>query len=299
MPIGPCLPPHLQKIKDEEALIEHSEEILIEEEETAVSGPVLPAYLHHKDIPPIESESDDDFGPVLPPAPTKGPSMPPVDYQEGYEDEDDEIVGPAIPSSMVGPMPPSRGSQISEEDQIQLQFQNRSEKMKRKLAGLDDDKPLQREEWMLELPSIRTGNAIVGASTFRKHEIAASTMGRSEWTKTPGQNGPSKKEIAEDDRKRIAAFAEYQKNLKMDKELQKVKSQSKRSGESMLSTHMKKQKKLEREERKKAGGKKERVAFNRETDMQGNILSDAQKKAMLKKTMGLGGRFSAGAGKFL
>jgi hypothetical protein len=33
--------------------------------------------------------------------------------------------------------------------------------------------------------------------------------------------------------------------------------------------------------------------------MQSTILSDAQKKQMMKKTMGLGGRFNAAGGKFL
>ena len=63
----------------------------------------------------------------------------------------------------------------------------------------------------------------------------------------------------------------------------------------MLETHMKKMEK----EKTKAGpsGPKERVAFDHKRDMQGSIIDDAKRKAMLKSNMGLGNKFAPG--KFL
>ena len=66
-----------------------------------------------------------------------------------------------------------------------------------------------------------------------------------------------------------------------------------RNQESLLSTHMKK---MESEE-KKSTGPKERVAFDHKRDMQGSIIDDAKRKAMLKSNMGLNNKFAAG--KFL
>ena len=58
---------------------------------------------------------------------------------------------------------------------------------------------------------------------------------------------------------------------------------------------MKKQEAL----KSKDTGPKERVAFDHKRDMQGSIIDDAKRKAMLKKTMGLENKFSSGNSKFL
>ena len=56
----------------------------------------------------------------------------------------------------VGPMPPTQNDE-DEEDRIMSEFERREERMKQKLSGNDPDaKPIEREEWMTELPSIRT-----------------------------------------------------------------------------------------------------------------------------------------------
>lgn len=321
--IGPALPPHLLKSAQESSSESSSEQNigptlpphLQESAQEADIGPALPPHLRksaHESgsssgqdfgpaIPPQSlekkwdsEEEEEDFGCPLPPPPVKGPTMPPADYAQD-EDEEDYTVGPAIPAFLLSG---SGAQEHLEEAEIEARFQKNTEKMKKKILH-GDEKKLEREEWMLELPSVRTGNAIVGGTTFRKNAIAANNFGRSEWTKTPGQKGPSKKEQKEEDRKRIQAFAEYEKNQRMAKELEKAKEATKRPNESLFASHQKKLKKKEKEERKKAGHKKERVAFNRETDMQSTILSDAQKKQMMKKTMGLGGRFNAAGGKFL
>ncbi|CBY35450.1 unnamed protein product [Oikopleura dioica] len=289
--IGPALPPHLKINPDK--ISENLQNFAKESVSSSrhAFGPAMPPQSSHKAWDSEEEESD--FGCPLPPPPVKGAARPPADFVP--DEDEDYSVGPAIPAFLLSG---SANQEHLEEAEIEARFQKNTEKMKKKILH-GDDKKLEREEWMLELPSVRTGNAIVGGTTFRKNAIAANNFGRSEWTKTPGQKGPSKKEQAEEDRKRIQAFAEYEKNQRMAKELEKAKEATKRPNESLFASHQKKLKKKEKEERKKAGNKKERVAFNRETDMQSTILSDAQKKQMMKKTMGLGGRFNAAGGKFL
>lgn len=66
-----------------------------------------------------------------------------------------------------------------------------------------------------------------------------------------------------------------------------------------MNTHQKKMRKKEKEERNLPGYKKERVAFDKEKDMQGSIIDDAKRKQLLKKQMGLDNRFGAGNSKFL
>lgn len=285
--VGPSLPPHLQ----------HSLPSDGQSDSEPVQLPVRP--------PAGQSDSDDDFGPSLPPSlgpAVKGPTMPsrgqpfPASYnvQDISDSDDDE--------PMVGPMPPGYQSQEQSEEHILAEFNRREERMKLKLSGVDVDgeRKLEREEWMTELPSLRanmiSGNQIVGATTFRKNGVVAAEAGRSEWTKTPnqGQNLNSRERKIED-QKRIDYMADHAKNQRQEKILAKQK----RDSESLMNTHQKKMRKKEKEERNLPGYKKERVAFDKEKDMQGSIIDDAKRKQLLKKQMGLDNRFGAGNSKFL
>ena len=84
------------------------------------------------------------------------PSLPLSAYANYSDDESDsEPGGPAV-GPTVGPMPPAFNDE-DEEDRIMSEFERREERMKQKLSGNDPDaKPVEREEWMTELPSIRT-----------------------------------------------------------------------------------------------------------------------------------------------
>merc|ERR1712147_49348 len=147
----------------------------------------------------------------------------------------------------------------------------------------------ERESWMTELPALRTGVKFQNQTTFRKHGSAAVECGRSEWTKTPNADGTKKTSLVEkkkEDKQKVLNLAEWERNQKQMQKMQSLK----KSQESLLSTH---QKKLEAEE-KNATAPKGRVAFDRERDMQGSIMDDAKRKAMLKKQAGLGNRFATG-----
>ena len=67
------------------------------------------------------------------------------------------------------------------------------------------------------------GNAIVGATTFRKNAVAAADAGRSEWTRTPNTGKISKKEQKMEENRKIQYMAEYEKNRKQAEILNKEK----------------------------------------------------------------------------
>jgi len=217
--IGPAMPPSFKKSDYDDDDI----------------GPALPPTVRPS-MPPVSStqendESDDDFGPSLPPSAgpaRKGPTMPtlPMSAYATYNenDSDSEETAPMV-GPTVGPMPPTQNDE-DEEDRIMSEFERREERMKQKLSGNDPDaKPIEREEWMTELPSIRTGNAIVGATTFRKNAVAAADAGRSEWTRTPNTGKISKKEQKMEENRKIQYMAEYEKNRKQAEILNKEKKE--------------------------------------------------------------------------
>jgi len=294
--IGPTLPPHLRKRPTEDT-----------------TEPVGPKRPKNDEQIELNSSSDEDFGPALPGPAQKGPTLPaefrqmlaeqnplyaenadlekysrPIEEvmaeQKPVEEDDEPVVGPVMPVL------------LSPEEQAELDREaiiKRSEAMKKKIEG-GDQKKLERESWMTELPALRTGVKFQNQTTFRKHGSAAVECGRSEWTKTPNASGKSTTSLAErkkEDKQKVMNLAEWERN---QKQMAKMKSLQKNQ-ESLLSSH---QKKMEAEEEKDTGPKM-RVAFDREKDMQGSIMDDAKRKAMLKKTMGLGNRFATGASKFL
>jgi len=157
--IGPALPKRSSPVQKRKT----SSDDKIKNKKIRVEGPTIP----------IDSDSDDDFGPSLPGPAIKGPSLPPQFremlakqnplYQENAdlekysrpisqimaeanakEYEDEPAVGPSLP---VGDI---------DYDAIERQnIINRADKMKAKLEG-KGEKELKRESWMTELPDFRT-----------------------------------------------------------------------------------------------------------------------------------------------
>lgn len=280
---GPSLPPSLRLAAGPPAGNPDSSD-------DDMAGPALPPGMRAGGA----GDSDEDFGPTVQTGVIKGPTMPPANMQYSESSESEE--------EMVGPMPPS---QMTEEEQTRFvldEFQRREERMKLKLSGVDVDgeHKLEREEWMTELPNLRQGNQVIGATTFRKNGVAAAEAGRSEWTKTPnaGKANMNTRERKVDEQKAIDYIASMEKNKKEEKALRALK----RNNESLMATHSKKMDKKEKEAKNLPGYKKERVAFDKIKDMQGSIIDDAKRKALLRKTAGLGGdngRFASGHSKFL
>lgn len=148
--IGPSLPAHLRKSVETTPVAASS----IENEDVSDIGPALPPHLRSGNQ---ESDDEEEFGCPLPPPPVKGPSRPPADYTEA--DDDDYVVGPAIPAFLAGGGNSSTQAEL-EEAEIEARFQKNSEKMKKKITT-GDEKKLEREEWMLELPSVRVSDSTI------------------------------------------------------------------------------------------------------------------------------------------
>merc|ERR1711935_141471 len=313
MPIGPPLPPHLRP-----STVRSQDADSDSDDNGDDIGPTLPPQLRKRAQPeekdeevapkkqkPIEiddSDSDGDFGPALPCPAQQGPSLPPefrkmlAEQNPLYkEDVDLEKYSRPIEEVMADTMDtqdndePTVGPMIP----VILSPEEQAEAMKKKIEG-GDEKKLERESWMTELPALRTAVKFQNQTTFRKHASAAVECGRSEWTKTPNADGTAQMSAVEkrkEEKQKVLNLAEWERN---DKQMQKMQS-LKRSKESLLTSH---QKKMEAEE-VDDGAPKGRVAFDRERDMQGSMMDDAKRKAMLKKQAGLGNRFATGQSKFL
>merc|ERR1719369_1325889 len=87
---------------------------------------------------------------------------------------------------------------------------------------------------------------------------------------------------------------------KETKKMEKITEEinKKRGTESLMDMHTKKLNKKAKKE-KKDGVKQERRAFDRDIDLQANKFDEAQRKAMIKKSAGLGDRYTSGGQKFL
>jgi len=241
-----------------------------------IIGPMRPPGLNPR---PPKDEEEDVYGPPLPPSFYKPKTSP------KHVSDDDE--------PLIGPLPPSAEDQISPSQEIIKQIEKRSKQMKDKLNGLNAPKKLEREEWMLELPSATQAFGL-GPRKFRKN---AKELGdRSVWTDTPGDKERKAKLKSVE---KPAAFKPYESR---DKEIEEnMKEYIKEfKQESLLSIHEKKLKRKHKEEKKEEDPTIRRP-FDRETDLQVNRFDNAAKKRMIKQSAELSSRFSYGeqSSKFL
>lgn len=249
------------------------------------------------------------------------------------------FIGPVIPTGFLtregedeadewGPLPPGdnddRGIQSTAEE-----IERRAERMKNRLLNPIDEvlEIPGRETWMTELPPERGKNF---GLTARKFSMAThSTSGdRSVWTETPADRDkriqgmasggestgkPTEKNASEQSRtvKRDLEYSqqveEYNKSKKRSKSLlelhnEKHKKQHKKQKKEKHKEKKKKRKKEEKEKKKNKRDKDlERRPFDRDVDLKVNRMDDVQRKAIIKRSQQLTGRFGHGSstGKFL
>lgn len=214
-----------------------------------------------------------------------------VDVSDIDDDDDDDIIGPVL-------------DHISSKSEAHLELEKRA--LELKLAKLteferkNDDSIQNREEWMLELPILRTvADLGVTARQFRTKE-RDEIKDRSSWTETPRDREDKLKKkpsVVED-----VVKTRHQKTERMHRErrdaeqeeaARKHKKKHKRD-ESLLEIHQKKlKKKADKAE------PEERRPFSRDTDLKVNRFDDAQKKSILKKAQLLDTRFGSGQSKYL
>lgn len=295
---GPSLPSHVPKStskrKGDESEDSHNKTPKVDtgnsEEESGdeddMYGPALPPHLLQKKKDGIEPSQSQKrvLGPTLPKGYVPSASTMPVP-EEGESSESDED------GFVLGPIPSAE--KIDEEEYRIRQLEYRAKKMKDKLQGKGEDKPMQRESWMLELPEDRKSFCGLEARQFRR-KAPMERGDRSVWTDTPADK-ERKAQMGTDEDARDYAPEDIAAKKRDEKLSEMVESyNSKKRAEPLIDMHKKKKKEMEPKE-----GKKERRPFSREEDMNVNKFDDVQKEKILKKARHLNDRFSSGDRKFL
>ncbi|XP_057660883.1 GPALPP motifs-containing protein 1 [Diorhabda carinulata] len=272
-PIGPALPPHIQKgVKEATSNLQLT---LYENEISNVKmvGPALPPHFISCNNRNVSKSSDDSIqntctSPVL-----SNNNHQPLQFTEELDED------------VYGPLPVGYN-----QSKAHVELEERALKMKIDMLNPAKASEPIREEWMLELPAAKAANLGLGPRQFRAKE-APDLSDRSSWTDTPEDRAKKKEKNKEDvDIRKIAELKELNRR---DKQQEEIARKCKRPEESLVDMHRKKMKK------KKEDAPGERRPFSREVDLQVNRFDEAQKKAVLKKAQLLDNRFSAGHSKFL
>lgn len=302
-------------------------------------GPMLPPHLAKKRQEDSESDSSDDgFGPQLPsmacrgPAPSLGPAPPSVSSSIGAplppstagdtSSDSDDGYGPALPpqfrqksdsdvavggihqaedqsdsdsdGEVIGPTLGEKTGELNRED-IAREIEMRAKRMKDKLEG-KDVKEVQRESWMLELPEEKANSFGLGARQFSRKGLPQKGKDRSKWTDSPEEKARKLREgVTEEEEVEEVPMVNL-RDVEMEKVSQELKQ--KRGAESLMDKHEKKMQKKKKEDIE-SGEVGERRPFDRDIDLQANRFDEAVKKNMLKSAAMINDRFSSGNQKFL
>jgi len=303
--IGPVLPPHLTKKCTEGSDSDSSDEGYGPKlPKVACRGPV-PALGSSKPTtnipigalpprqPPSESSSDseDDYGPALPPQfKQKSGDARLCENTSQLADNsdsesDDEMIGPSLGEKTI----------VGAKLDITKDIEMRAKRMKDKLEG-KDEKEVQRESWMLELPEEKANSFGLGPRQFSRKGLPEKGKDRSAWTDSPAEKERKLREgvEAEDEGKEMKVI-----DIR-DQEMERVAKElkNKRGADSLMDLHEKKMLKKKKEDLA-SGEVPERRPFDRDIDLQANRFDDAMKKNMLKSAAKIDDRFSSGNQKFL
>lgn len=284
-------------------------ELYEETVEHLMCGPSLPPHMMKKEM------NNDTLGPKIPTKSTEktyGPSLPRdfitnskysslnidaknqlVNDNEISESDGEEIIGPVQ-------------DHIANKSEAVLELEKRA--LELKLAKLneyekkDGDSNREREEWMIELPELRSIAGLgLTARQFRAKE-RDEIKDRSSWTETPRDREEKQKQkgsTSHDDvvkirHEKTERIYRERRDAEQEDAIRKHKKKHKRD-ESLLEIHQKKMRKNTQEKVESA----ERRPFSRETDLNVNRFDEAQKNSILKKAQLLDTRFNSGQSKYL
>ena len=166
------------------------------------------------------------IGPTLQPSVSSTQSMP-SQCSNMNSDSDDEIIGPMLPGQIKTSL---------EERALEIQIKN--------LEGTgSDEKKLEREEWMMELPEIHAQRIGFTARSF-KPKMGPDFSDRSAWTETPNSSKHTKEidELVELKKKRRLEVIE--KNNEEQRMLVEEFNRDHNIGKSLLEIHQENRKKL-------------------------------------------------------
>ncbi|KAM7359350.1 GPALPP motifs-containing protein 1 [Cochliomyia hominivorax] len=279
---GPALPPHLlNKSKG------------LEKEETTVIGPVIPKELI---LGNLKSQEAQNLSENL--------KLSDTNDSNKSDSEEESLQG------SYGPLPVNNEGKMSA---TQIELEQRA--LELKMAAMDGisvpatDTNI-REEWMLELPEVGLKSGLAALNNmkrgFHQGKEKPDFSDRSSWTKTPQtanekQNNSGSKKSQGDLQFQAQALYERQRDAEQEAIAKKLKKKHKRE-ESLVEMH---QRKLRKEEKKKAkelkesGAKPERRPFTRDIDLKLNKIDSNQTKQIVDKAKILNTKFSSGHSKYL
>ncbi|XP_016976058.1 GPALPP motifs-containing protein 1 [Drosophila rhopaloa] len=286
-----------------------------------------PTVLVNVSPPEIESNSQDAFGPALPPHLRKS-SQSEIPAEKQLESKPQAMIGPILPSNVAqekAPMANGEADDNDDDDDLagtfgplpnasQVALEERA--LALKLAALEGgglgtstDQDV-REEWMLELPDVGLKSGLAALSnmkrTFYQGKERPDFSDRSSWTKTPqseaaaAASGP--KSFSSKELEQMAQVKyEQQRDDEQEGMAKKHKKKHKRD-ESLVELHQKKLRKEQREKEKElaaSGSKPERRPFSRDVDLKLNKIDKNQTKQIVDKAKILNTKFSRGQAKYL
>ncbi|KIW42215.1 uncharacterized protein PV06_05780 [Exophiala oligosperma] len=276
-PVGPQLPPELQKRKrspDDENEGQGSSS-------DSSTGP-LPQRPASKESSPPSSKRSRVIGPTLPPAPLdeRPPSPPqPVDAHEGESSDDDDF-GPSLPSAGDSSKPvQSIGPQIS--------------------SSNDPPARLQRDEWMTMAPDNGDWSSRIDPTKLKNRKFNTtkgakgpqqSGVGGSSWHETPEEKqarlrrevmGISDPTASSERKMKPTGTSHDEATAKRVKEYS-----DKQRGPSLYASHSSANKAVEEDDPSAR-------AFDREKDIGGGMaISATKRREMVKKAADFSSRFS-------
>ncbi|XP_067124068.1 GPALPP motifs-containing protein 1 [Centruroides vittatus] len=274
------------------------------------------------------------IGPVLPPGFRKEEKEEKelvendsVDEAEDQNEEDNQIIGPALPSNWksesfnsnvygpalppgfkkeeedsedsddgyIGPLPCEAQNSEDNSDVIK-DFERRAKNMKIHLEQKNQNVTTShREEWMTVLPDNFGVKIGLGPRTFSQRVLSEKEKDRSCWTDTPSDvERKAKEKKPKEPTTDLKEITEHFKNEKIAKELEDF-NKSKRP-ESLLEIHRKNRKRKAEMEKSKP---EERRPFDRDVDLTINRINPSQRKKLIDNAKYLDSRFSHGSSHYL
>ncbi|KAG0167779.1 hypothetical protein DFQ30_005669 [Apophysomyces sp. BC1015] len=302
--IGPEIPSHLlRKGQGNKEDDEHFNVESAAEDNTAI-GPVIPAELLNKrQNEQTEAEDDADadadadaYAPALPPdllearqkvtseGPRRrrqpvGPSLPVTAYAE----DDDEVIGPALPSNY-------NPEELAVKSAI-VDIEERARRSKEHLEKPDEPQKIERPEWMLLPPEVDyLKQATTGKSrTFSNRQLDPKERDRSVWTDSPAEKLRKLQEGSTGNQQGDETGGYNARDTE-------IYGKMSERAESLMQMHKKKRKstRVEVEDVRNR-------PFDREKDVLGGYkpMDKKQKKDFLRQSNELGSRFGRGSSSFL
>lgn len=264
---GPSLPPHMLKIKRDSDTIDN---VSISVKRTY--GPSLPSSYFTLDDQSIESNANS------------------TSVNE-CDNEDANLIGPVLENSSI-------------KNETYLQLEKRAIELKLAKLNAEDKQHFhqEREEWMTELPELRTVADIGVTARQFKTKLQDELKDRSIWTETPRDRDNKLKnqssrwaDLDRINREKNDKLNRERRDAEQEDMIRKHKKKYKRD-DSLLKMH---QKNMKKKSTNQQSVPEERRPFSRDTDLQVNRFDENIKKTIMKKAQLLDTRFSSGQSKFL